>query len=55
VVKGVHSPRPAYEPIAAEMTWLSTAGASTADLSNFTYKHRRSPLYPFELNTKWKS
>ena len=55
VVKGVHSPRTAYEPIAAEMTWLSTAGVTTSDLSNFTYKHRRSPLYPFELNTKWKS
>jgi microcystin degradation protein MlrC len=54
VVKGVHSPRPAYEPVAAEMTWLSTAGVTTSDLSNFTYKHRRSPLYPFEPETQWK-
>jgi microcystin degradation protein MlrC len=54
VVKGVHHPRPAYEPIAAEMIWLSTSGASTADLSNFTYKHRRVPLYPLESNTQWK-
>jgi microcystin degradation protein MlrC len=54
VVKGVHHPRPAYEPIAAEMVWLSTAGASTADLSNFTYKHRRTPIYPLELDTDWK-
>lgn len=54
VVKGVHHPRPAYEPIAAQMFWLSTAGASTANLSNFTYKHRRVPLYPLELNTQWE-
>ncbi len=54
VVKGVHAPRPAYEPIAAELIWLSTPGVSTADRSNFTYTHRRTPLYPFELNTTWR-
>lgn len=53
VVKGVHSPRPAYEPIAKKIYWLSTDGASTADLSNFNYKHRRVPLYPFEPSTDW--
>jgi microcystin degradation protein MlrC len=53
VVKGVHSPRPAYEPIAAKMIWLATPGASSADLSTFAYKHRRTPMYPFELDTKW--
>lgn len=53
VVKGVHSPRPAYEPIAKKMYWLATPGASTADLSNFTYKHRRVPMYPFETSTEW--
>ncbi|MBC7463941.1 MAG: M81 family metallopeptidase [Actinobacteria bacterium] len=53
VVKGVHSPRPAYESIAKKIYWLSTGGASTADLSNFNYKHRRIPLYPFELTTEW--
>lgn len=53
VVKGTHSPRPAYEPIAKKMYWLATPGASTADLSNFTYKHRRVPMYPFEASTEW--
>ena len=53
VVKGVHAPRGAYEKIAKKMFWLATAGASTADLSNFTYSHRRIPMYPFELDTKW--
>ena len=47
VGKGVVSPRPAYQPIAAEMLLVNTAGASSADLSTFT-SHRRRPLYPFE-------
>ena len=55
VVKGVHSPRPAYESIAKKMYWLDTAGASTADLSNFTYSHRRVPMYPYEENTEWSA
>jgi microcystin degradation protein MlrC len=48
VAKGVVSPRPAYQPIAAEMLLVNTAGASSADLSTFDYQHRRRPLYPFE-------
>jgi len=48
VAKGVHSPRPAMEPIAREMIWVTTPGVTTADLSTFTYHHRRVPLYPFE-------
>jgi microcystin degradation protein MlrC len=48
VGKGVVSPRPAYQPIAAEMLLVNTGGASSADLSIFTYQRRRRPLYPFE-------
>jgi microcystin degradation protein MlrC len=48
VGKGVVSPRPAYQPIAAEMLLVNTAGASSADLSTFNYVRRRRPLYPFE-------
>lgn len=48
VAKGVHSPRPAMEPIARELIWVATPGVTTADLSTFTYRHRRVPLYPFE-------
>ncbi len=48
VAKGVHSPRPAMEPIAREMFWVTTPGVTTADLSKFTYHHRRVPLYPLE-------
>jgi microcystin degradation protein MlrC len=48
VAKGVQSPRPAYEPIAAEIILVNTPGAAAADLDTFTYQHRRRPLYPFE-------
>ena len=48
VAKGVSSPRPAYQPIAAEIILANSPGVTTADLSTFTYKRRRVPLYPFE-------
>jgi microcystin degradation protein MlrC len=48
VAKGVHSPRAAFEPIAAEMIWLNTPGCTTADLGVLEYSHRRRPMFPFE-------
>ncbi len=48
VAKGVVSPRPAYQPIAAEVILVNTPGVTTADLGTFIYKRRRIPLYPFE-------
>jgi microcystin degradation protein MlrC len=48
IAKGVVSPRPAYEPIAAEIVLVDTPGVTSADLSRFDYRRRRRPLYPFE-------
>ena len=48
IAKGVSSPRPAYQPIAAEIILVNTPGVTTADLDTFEYKRRRTPLYPFE-------
>jgi len=48
VAKGVSSPRPAYQPIAAEIIIVNTPGVTTADLDTFEYHRRRTPLYPFE-------
>jgi hypothetical protein len=48
VAKGVHSPRGAFEPIAAEMIQLNTPGCTRADLSKLSYKLRRRPMFPFE-------
>lgn len=53
VAKGVHSPRPAMEPIARELIWVATPGVTTADLATFTYYQRRVPLYPLEPQTRW--
>lgn len=48
VAKGVHSPRAAFEPIAAELVSAGTPGCTSADLSTFTYRRRRRPMFPFE-------
>lgn len=48
VAKGVHSPRPAYMPLAAEVVMVNSPGVTSSDLTTFTYRHRRRPLYPFE-------
>jgi microcystin degradation protein MlrC len=53
VAKGVVSPRPAFQPIAGEIILTNTPGVTTADLSTFTYRNRRRPLYPFEKETKF--
>lgn len=48
IAKGVSSPRPAYQPIAAEIIIANSPGVTSADLSTFTFENRRVPLYPFE-------
>lgn len=53
VAKGVHSPRAAFEPIASELVWAATPGCTSADLSTFSYTHRRRPMFPFEPDTTW--
>ena len=53
VAKGVVSPRPAYEPIAAQIVLVNTPGVTTSDLSRFAYKRRRRPLYPFEPEARY--
>jgi microcystin degradation protein MlrC len=53
VAKGVVSPRPAYEPIAAQIILANTPGVTTADLSTFEYRSRRHPLYPFESDASY--
>jgi len=55
VAKGVSSPRPAYQPIAAEIILVNTPGVTTADLSFFKYKNIRKNMYPFDKNSKYLS
>ena len=53
VAKGVHSPRAAYEPIAAEMIQLNTPGCTSADVSVLDYTYRRQPMFPYEPDTRY--
>ena len=53
VAKGVHSPRGAFEPIAAEMIQMNTPGCTSADLSGLVYEHRRRPMFPFERDAAY--
>ena len=32
---------------------VNTPGVTTADMSTFTYHHRRIPLYPMELDAEY--
>ncbi|MCC6179315.1 MAG: M81 family metallopeptidase [Chloroflexi bacterium] len=54
VAKGVVSPRPAYSRIASEIVLVNTPGVTTADLSFFTYRRRRHPLFPFEPDATYQ-
>lgn len=54
VAKGVVSPRPAYEPIAAQIILVNTPGVTTSDLSFFSYHRRRRPLFPFEQDAAYE-
>ncbi len=53
VAKGVHAPVAAYAPVCRTLLRVNTPGVTSADLSHFTYTHRRRPLYPFEPDTTW--
>lgn len=48
VAKGVHSPRAAFEPIAAAMIQLNSPGCTSADVTALPYEHRRRPMFPYE-------
>ena len=53
ICKGTVSPRAAYEPIAREIIMADSQGVTSANMSSFSYEHRRKPLYPFEPETKF--
>jgi microcystin degradation protein MlrC len=48
VAKGVHAPVAAYAPVCPTLIRVNTPGVTSADLTHFTYRRRRRPLYPFE-------
>ncbi len=48
VAKGVHAPVAAYAPVCPTLIRVNTPGVTSIDLTSFTYRHRRRPLFPFE-------
>jgi microcystin degradation protein MlrC len=48
IVKGVVAPRAAYEPVAGKIVLVDTPGPTANDPRSFTYRHRRTPLFPIE-------
>ncbi len=55
VIKGVHAPVAAYAPVCSRLIRVNTRGATTADVHELTFHHRRSPMEPFEIMEEWKA
>lgn len=50
VAKGVNAPLAAYGPVCPSVVQVDTPGVTGADMTRFTYRHRRRPLFPFETD-----
>jgi microcystin degradation protein MlrC len=48
VAKGVNAPIAAYAPVCPTIMQVNTPGVTQADMTQFVYKNRRRPLFPFE-------
>ena len=48
IAKGVIAPIAAYGPVCKTIFQVDTPGQTQANMTNFPYKHRRKPLFPFE-------
>jgi microcystin degradation protein MlrC len=58
VAKGVHAPIAAYGPVCRTLIQVDTPGVTQSDMTKFTFRHRRKPLFPFEdmdqMGSAWK-
>ncbi|WP_300600465.1 M81 family metallopeptidase [Niabella sp.] len=48
IAKGVNAPMAAYKDICPVMIRVNTPGETGADMTAYTFKNRRRPLFPFE-------
>ncbi len=53
VAKGVHAPVAAYAPVSKHLIRVDTPGVTSADMTRLEYKHRRRPMFPFEMDATW--
>jgi len=55
VIKGVHAPVAAYQQACSRLIRVNTRGATTADVHELTFLHRRRPMEPFETVETWQA
>lgn len=51
IAKGVNAPIAAYRDICPVIIQVNTPGETCADITQFNFKNRRRPLYPFDVIT----
>jgi len=49
VAKGVNAPIAAYREVCPTIWQVDTPGVTQADMTRFDFRHRRRPLFPFEV------
>ena len=54
VIKSAVHYRASYEPIAAEIIEVDGPGLSSPNLSRFTFRHIRRPIFPIDKEVLWK-
>ena len=55
ILKGVHAPVAAWQPVCSRLIRVNTPGVTTADLDQLQFQHRRTPMYPFEQTIDWRA
>lgn len=51
--KGVNGPRAGFADICGELLVVDTPGVTRNSVTGFDYRHRRTPMYPFEPDTPY--
>ena len=55
IVKAVVAPRAAYKDVASNFILSGTPGATSVNFTLLNYKHRKKPLFPWELSAEYRS
>lgn len=53
VAKGVNSPKAGFGPVCSDQIMVDTPGVTRLSIERFAYRHRRTPMYPFETATTY--
>jgi microcystin degradation protein MlrC len=53
VGKGVNAPRAGYADVCGDLVVVDTPGVTRSSIEGFAFRHRQSPMYPFERETTY--